>query len=59
MFGQIPQQAFTEKDESRWSNGTPMPTPRTEITATNIGNDIYVIDGFGKSGKVLDTRSFA
>ena len=32
-----------------------MPTPRTEITATNIGNDIYVIGGFDKSGNVLDT----
>ena len=53
MFGQIQQQAFTEKDESRWSIGTSMPTHRTEITATNIGNDIYVIGGFGKSGKVL------
>jgi N-acetylneuraminic acid mutarotase len=37
------------------SNRTPMPTPRTEITATNIGNDIYVIGGFGKSGNVLNT----
>jgi N-acetylneuraminic acid mutarotase len=32
-----------------------MPTPRTEITATNIGNDIYVIGGFSKSGNVLNT----
>jgi N-acetylneuraminic acid mutarotase len=55
MFGQIQQQTFTENAESWWSNGVPMPTPRTEITATNIGNDIYVIGGFGKSGKVLDT----
>lgn len=55
IFGQIQQQAFTENAESWWSNGTPMPTPRTEITATNIGNDIYVIGGFGKSGKVRDT----
>ncbi len=32
-----------------------MPTPITEITATNIGNNIYVIGGFDKTGKVLDT----
>ena len=55
IFGQIQQQAFTENAKSLWSNGTPMPTPRTEITATNIGNDIYIIGGFDKSGKVLDT----
>jgi N-acetylneuraminic acid mutarotase len=55
IFGQIQQQAFTENTESWWSNGTTMPTPRTEITATNIGNDIYVIGGFGKSGNVLNT----
>ena len=29
-----------------------MPTPRTEIAATNIGNNIYVIGGFDKTGKV-------
>src|SRR5688572_18655616 len=59
MIGQIQQQqqqhAFPETVESSWSNGTTMPTPRTEITATNIGNDIYVIGGFDKSGNVLDT----
>ena len=56
MIGQIQQQqAFPETAESSWSNGTAMPTPRTEITATNIGNDIYVIGGFDKSGNVLDT----
>jgi N-acetylneuraminic acid mutarotase len=56
MTEQIQQQAFTETVQlSGWSNGTPMPTPRTEITATNIENNIYVIGGFDKSGKVLDT----
>jgi len=56
MIGQIQQQqAFPETAESSWSNGTAMPTPRTEITATNIRNDIYVIGGFDKSGNVLDT----
>jgi len=56
MTGQIHQQAFTETAQlSSWSNGTSMPTPRTEITAANIENNIYVIGGFDKSGKVLDT----
>jgi N-acetylneuraminic acid mutarotase len=55
MIGQIQQQVFTETAQSWWSNGTAMPTPRTEITATNIGKDIYVIGGFDKSGKVLDS----
>jgi N-acetylneuraminic acid mutarotase len=59
LIGQIQQQqAFTEETEqspSWWSNGIPMPTPRTEITATIIGDNIYVIGGFDKSGKVLDT----
>lgn len=54
MFEQIQQQAFTETAETWWSNGTSMPTPRTEITATNIENDIYVIGGFDKLGNVLD-----
>ncbi len=37
-----------------WSNATAMPTPRSEITATNIGDDIYVIGGFDESGNALD-----
>ena len=32
-----------------------MPTPTTEIAATIISDYIYVIGGFGKTGKVLDT----
>ena len=55
MFGQIQQQAFTETVESLWSNGTSMSTSRSEITSTVIGNNIYVIGGLDKSGKVLDT----
>ncbi|MGZ5486242.1 MAG: kelch repeat-containing protein [Nitrososphaeraceae archaeon] len=56
MIGQIQQQqAFSETAESSWSNGTAMPTPRTEITATIIGDNIYIIGGLDKSGKVLDT----
>src|SRR5687768_14724335 len=55
MFGQIQQQqAFTETVDSRWSNGTSMPTSRSEITATIIGDNIYVIGGLDKSGNILD-----
>jgi N-acetylneuraminic acid mutarotase len=55
MFVSIQQQAFTETAESIWSNGKSMPTPRTEVTVTIIDDNIYVIGGFNKSGKVLDT----
>ena len=55
LIGQIPQQVFTETSQSlMWSNANPMPTPRTEVAATIIENDIYVIGGLDKSGKVLD-----
>jgi N-acetylneuraminic acid mutarotase len=37
-----------------WSVGADMPTARSEITATNIGDDVYVIGGFDKSGDTLD-----
>jgi N-acetylneuraminic acid mutarotase len=46
LIGLIQLQAFTETAELWWSNGTAMPTPRTEIAATNIGNNIYVIGGY-------------
>jgi N-acetylneuraminic acid mutarotase len=56
VFGQIQQQqAFTETVNSQWSNVTSMPTSRSEITATIIGDNIYVIGGLDKSGNVLDT----
>jgi len=37
-----------------WSEGADMPTPRSEITASNIGDDIYVMGGYDKSGNTLD-----
>ena len=37
-----------------WSNGESMPTERAEITATNIGDDIYVIGGFDELGDPMD-----
>ena len=40
--------------KSFWSNGKNMPTARSEIAATNIRENIYVIGGFDRSGKALD-----
>ena len=37
-----------------WSEGAAMPTSRSEIAATNIGDNIYVIGGFDGSGNALD-----
>jgi N-acetylneuraminic acid mutarotase len=37
-----------------WSEGLTMPTARSEIAATNIGDDIYVIGGLDESGDTLD-----
>jgi N-acetylneuraminic acid mutarotase len=37
-----------------WSEGAAMSTARSEITATNIRDDIYVIGGFDLSGDALD-----
>jgi N-acetylneuraminic acid mutarotase len=44
-----------EEKQSFWTIGKSMPTPRTEVTATINSDNIYVIGGFDKSGKVLDT----
>ena len=40
--------------ESFWTAGAPMPTPRTEVTAAVLEDDIYVIGGFDESGQVTD-----
>ena len=37
-----------------WSEGADMPTARSEITASNIGDEIFVIGGFDISGNPLD-----
>jgi N-acetylneuraminic acid mutarotase len=37
-----------------WSEGADMIGPRTDFTASNIGDDIYVIGGFDLSGDTLD-----
>src|ERR671915_1587718 len=44
----------TATTESFWTDGAPMPTPRTEVTAAVLRNDIYVIGGFDESGQVTD-----
>ena len=45
-------QTTSSSTESFWTAGPPMPTPRTEITAAVLKNDIYVIGGFDESGQV-------
>ena len=40
--------------ESFWNNGAPITTPRTEIAAALLGDNIYVIGGFDKSGESTD-----
>jgi N-acetylneuraminic acid mutarotase len=37
-----------------WSHGLTMPTPRTEVATTSIGDDIYAIGGVDESGDILD-----
>jgi N-acetylneuraminic acid mutarotase len=51
---QLQHLAFSE-NQSLWSFVKNMPTPRREIEATIISDNIYVIGGFDKTGKVLDT----
>lgn len=38
----------------QWSEAEPMPTARSEIAATNKGDDIYVIGGLDESGDPMD-----
>jgi len=40
--------------ESFWTAGAPMPTPRTEVTAAVLRDDIYVIGGFDESSQVTE-----
>src|ERR687892_185984 len=48
------QTATTTATESFWTDGAPMPTPRTEVTAAVLRDDIYVIGGFDEFGQVTD-----
>jgi N-acetylneuraminic acid mutarotase len=47
----IAQEKILEND---WTRGTPMPTPRTEVTSANLDNDVYVIGGFTSDGETTD-----
>lgn len=48
------QRTTTATSESFWTAGAPMPTPRTEITAAVLKDNIYVIGGFDESSQVTD-----
>src|ERR687892_77747 len=45
-------QTTTTTTESFWTDGALMPTPRTEVTAAVLEDDIYVIGGFDEFGQV-------
>jgi N-acetylneuraminic acid mutarotase len=48
-------ESLASEEESSWTIGKSMPTPRTEIAVTLVEDKIYVIGGFDKFGNVLDT----
>ena len=37
--------------KSFWTNGSSIPTPRTEVSATAVGDSVYVIGGFNVQGQ--------
>ena len=37
--------------KSFWTNSSPIPTPRTEVSATAVGDSVYVIGGFNAQGQ--------
>jgi N-acetylneuraminic acid mutarotase len=52
--GQTTQMTSSSSTRSFWTNGAPMPTSRSEIAATSLGDTIYVIGGFDTSGQPTD-----
>ncbi len=52
----IVQLIFAQESQisSSWDRGIDMPTPRTEVTAANIDEAIYVIGGFDRNGEITD-----
>jgi Kelch motif len=40
----------TGHTKSFWTNGSPIPTPRTEVSVTSLGDAVYVIGGFDTYG---------
>jgi hypothetical protein len=51
---QTTQVSSSSPTRSLWANGEPMPTPRSEIAATSLGDTIYVFGGFDTSGQPTD-----
>jgi N-acetylneuraminic acid mutarotase len=48
--------------KSFWTNGSPIPTPRTEVSATAVGDSVYVIGGFNAQGQptnIVEIYNFA
>lgn len=53
----IVQLSFTQEvgdDSNTWVRGIDMSTPRTEVTAANIGDSIYVLGGFTSDSEITD-----
>jgi N-acetylneuraminic acid mutarotase len=50
----IAQETIAPAAEPFWTKGAPMPTPRTEVAATILGDNVYVIGGFDKSSQVTN-----
>jgi N-acetylneuraminic acid mutarotase len=40
---------------SPWTNGAPLPNPRSEIAGAALNGNIYIIGGFGRSGQSTTT----
>ncbi|HEX5186907.1 MAG TPA: kelch repeat-containing protein [Nitrososphaeraceae archaeon] len=49
------RKVFSETSKSLESFGIYLPSYRTEVTSTYLGDNIYVIGGLDKPGKALDT----
>jgi N-acetylneuraminic acid mutarotase len=43
-----------DNDSNSWIRGIDMPTPRTEVTAANIDESIYIIGGMDRNGDITD-----
>ena len=55
VFSESLAQTVSIARESFWTAAESMPTPRTEVTAAALENEIYVMGGFDGSGQVTDT----
>jgi N-acetylneuraminic acid mutarotase len=54
VFSESLAQTVTVARGSFWTAAESMPTPRTEVTAAVLENEIYVIGGFDGAGQVTD-----